>query len=82
MIGMNVVIGKGGGRLGMFGLGGLILGALRSPPMSLRAFVFHPDLNPFRQGVSGSATLARPNDRLTNVEEHVAVAPFTIRHER
>jgi hypothetical protein len=35
-------------------------------------------VNPFGQGLSGPTARASPNDRLANVEEHVAVAAFTI----
>jgi len=82
MIGVNLLFGNRSGRLRMFWLRRLIFGTFASAAVGLCAFVFDAHLDAFWQGVSRATPLTGANDRLTDLEEHEAVASFPIGHER
>ena len=82
MIRMHLCGAKRLGRVGMFWIRGLLLGAFATALMPLCPFILEPHFDAFGEGLLWPPPFARPQGFTTQLKQETPIPPLPIRQER
>ena len=77
-LGVDILIGEVLGGRGMLGMRGFILGPFTAAFVTLRAFILESDFDASAKDFRGSPSASRAHHFMTNLEQNITVASFTI----